>query len=136
MSEQAIALVAAFNGRGEVLLLKRPGDVHCGGFWSLPGGKVEPEELPLEAARREFVEETGLTGAWWRLLGEDEHTYPDRHLCFSLFSCFVGASAKPAPGAFAWVAKESLADYPMPPANDAFINLLVAAAERESAAGE
>lgn len=30
------------------------------GAWSLPKGEVEPDEDPLVAARREFVEETGL----------------------------------------------------------------------------
>jgi predicted NUDIX family NTP pyrophosphohydrolase len=30
------------------------------GAWSIPKGEFEPEEDPLEAARREFTEETGL----------------------------------------------------------------------------
>ncbi len=31
------------------------------GAWSIPKGEYEPPEDPLAAARREFVEETGLT---------------------------------------------------------------------------
>jgi predicted NUDIX family NTP pyrophosphohydrolase len=31
--------------------------------WSIPKGEIDPEEDPLEAARREFEEETGLTVA-------------------------------------------------------------------------
>jgi predicted NUDIX family NTP pyrophosphohydrolase len=33
------------------------------GVWSIPKGEYSPEEDPLEAARREFHEETGLPAA-------------------------------------------------------------------------
>ena len=50
------------------------------GFWrykhgsrrvnlGLPAGQVEPGEDPLEAARREFLEETGYQAREWRHLG-------------------------------------------------------------------
>jgi 8-oxo-dGTP diphosphatase len=37
----------------------RPGDYHSG-KWNGLGGKLEPGESPLEAARREFAEESGI----------------------------------------------------------------------------
>ena len=38
------------------LVLREPGRP----FWNFPGGKVEPNESPVEAARRELLEETSL----------------------------------------------------------------------------
>jgi 8-oxo-dGTP pyrophosphatase MutT (NUDIX family) len=38
--------------------------------WEIPEGGCPEGEEPLEAARRELLEETGLTAAGWRLLGE------------------------------------------------------------------
>ena len=35
----------------------------------IPGGMVEPDEPPLEAARRELAEETGFTAQRWEQIG-------------------------------------------------------------------
>lgn len=45
--------------RGDEVLLVRK----ARSKWSLPGGKIECEETPEEAALRELAEETGLEGA-------------------------------------------------------------------------
>lgn len=81
-AEQAVALVAAFNLQGEILLLKRPDIGHCAGLWSFPGGKIIPGESALAAAGRELQEESGLTGEQWQQLGESRFRYPDRSLHF------------------------------------------------------
>jgi ADP-ribose pyrophosphatase len=41
---------------GELLLLFRPDEEH----WEVPGGKVEEDESPTEAAKREAEEEIGV----------------------------------------------------------------------------
>jgi hypothetical protein len=47
---------------GKVLMLKRPSDA-CSfpDVWSLVAGKIEYGESPVEAAKREIIEETGIT---------------------------------------------------------------------------
>jgi 8-oxo-dGTP pyrophosphatase MutT (NUDIX family) len=55
----ALAAVVYAERDGEILLLKRAGGA-LSGQWFLPGGAVDPGELPEVAARRELLEESGL----------------------------------------------------------------------------
>jgi 8-oxo-dGTP diphosphatase len=56
-----VIVVAAIlqNSQGRVLLQQRTSgpDVPFAGQWTLPGGKVEEEETPGEAIKRELLEE-------------------------------------------------------------------------------
>ena len=45
---------------GRVLLLKRASGRYLGGQWDIPGGTVEQNESPEQAAKRECLEETGI----------------------------------------------------------------------------
>lgn len=122
---QSISLIALFNEQGELLLLKRADDAHCPGLWSLPGGKLEPDESPLAAAKRELLEETGFRCEEWRELGESDHRYADRHLHFHLFSCrCLDAGNMQKETKHAWVPPAELHRYPMPAANNALLPLL------------
>lgn len=48
--------------RGRLLLGKRGDQVTRPGVWGVFGGKIESGERPLEAAKRELLEETGWSG--------------------------------------------------------------------------
>lgn len=95
-----LAVVARNTGR--VLMLQRYNDPKdpAGGLWEFPGGHIEEGETPLEAAKREWSEETGLEiprgslqstwdsgiyrGHVWSIAREDQLTLnqptSDRHI--------------------------------------------------------
>lgn len=54
----SVAVYPRNRGRTLVIFHKRLGK------WLPPGGEIHPGETPLEAARRELFEETGLTGTF------------------------------------------------------------------------
>jgi len=122
MISQTIVLIAPFDDKGNVLLLRRDDGKHCGGLWSFPGGKVEAGEQPQAAAMRELKEETGLNATEWQRLCNQSFEYPDRRLHFELFSCVCNdLSPLDTESPHVWTSIDTLTDYPMPDANDAFI---------------
>jgi GrpB-like predicted nucleotidyltransferase (UPF0157 family)/ADP-ribose pyrophosphatase YjhB (NUDIX family) len=71
----AVRAHTAVIRRGQILMVRH---VHDGrDYWTLPGGSVEPGELPEQAAARELDEETGIRPTCLRPLYED-----DREACF------------------------------------------------------
>jgi 8-oxo-dGTP pyrophosphatase MutT (NUDIX family) len=49
---------------GKALFLRRNGKGDHAGKWAFPGGHVEEDEEPADAARREAMEETGYLNGW------------------------------------------------------------------------
>lgn len=107
------------NTAGELLLLKRAADARLGpGLWGLPAGKIEPGESAAAAALREMGEEIG-PGHEVELLqyqGPLRDTYYGGVYEIHLFhrrwrSGEVVLNHEHS--AFAWVARERFAEYPV-----------------------
>lgn len=59
ITEAAVGIIQRDNGL--VLLGERPVGKPWAGYWEFPGGKVEPNETPAQALKRELQEELGIT---------------------------------------------------------------------------
>ena len=61
MFERRVAVVCLVDRQGRILMQHRSADAKVSaGQWALPGGKIEADETPDAAARREVLEETGI----------------------------------------------------------------------------
>ncbi|MCK5697053.1 MAG: Nudix family hydrolase [Gammaproteobacteria bacterium] len=70
--------VAVILNKGRVLISKRGKNVHQGGLWEFPGGKVELGETCQQALLREIKEELGIYIQKTRPLIKILHSYPDK----------------------------------------------------------
>lgn len=57
--DSALYAGVLYRAGDKILLMKRAADRSNGGLWSFPAGHIDPGETSLDAARREFWEETG-----------------------------------------------------------------------------
>jgi ADP-ribose pyrophosphatase YjhB (NUDIX family) len=79
-----------FDELGRILLIKENYDRRR---YGPPGGAVEAGESPVEAARREFTEETEATFEPTALIGLYHFTYPSQRMQAWLGYCFAGRIA-------------------------------------------
>lgn len=78
-----IAIGIIVKGR-KILLIKRKKTDH-GLIWAFPGGKIEPNETPEEAAVREVLEETGVKSRIIKSIGG--RTHPQTGVKIFYFLC-------------------------------------------------
>lgn len=79
----AVAVIA--NHKNQVLISKRPDDVHLGGCWEFPGGKVEEHESVEEALHRELKEELDIEISQYRPLIKITHHYKDKSVLLDVW---------------------------------------------------
>ncbi len=80
----------ALTADGNAVLVRQYRHGMGGESLELPSGVIEPDESPLEAAKRELLEETGYVSSDWRPLLSVQ-TEPARHTTRAHFFCALGA---------------------------------------------
>ncbi len=124
-----VAAVAMVDADNRVLLAQRPAHKEHGGLWEFPGGKIDAGETPEAALIRELREELGIEVPARCLspLTFASHAYPAYHLLMPLYIC-RNWEGEPEPlegQTLAWVRADRLRDYPMPPADEPVIPILL-----------
>jgi 8-oxo-dGTP diphosphatase len=121
-----IAVGVVTNPFGQVLIARRPPDVHQGGLWEFPGGKLEPGEDVLQALRRELKEELGIEPGSARPLIRVHHAYPDKEVLLNVWRIdqWCGEAYGREGQPIAWVAPEALDNYQFPNADRPIITAI------------
>lgn len=95
MTPRVEVAVGAVVRHGDRLLLVRRGQPPGAGEWSVPGGRVAPGELLMEAVVRELQEETGLDAVCGRFVGWAERITDDWHFVILDFEATVVGDLTP-----------------------------------------
>ncbi len=121
-----VAVAVIRDPQGRVLLSRRPDQVHQGGLWEFPGGKLEAGETPAQALQREIREELGLEVCGHRPLISICHAYAERRVLLDvhLVTDYAGVARGLEGQPLAWVLPEALDLYPLPAADRPIVSAL------------
>lgn len=122
---QILVAAAVVLRAGRVLLTQRKQGTHLAGAWELPGGKVEPDEDPKHAVRRELREELGIEVDVGDILEVTFHRYPEKSVLLLFYEATLQQrSPEPQPLDVAdlmWAGPADLRDEAFPPADVAVL---------------
>ncbi len=107
------------NQQNQVLVTRRAKEVHQGGKWEFPGGKVERGEAPIEALKRELAEELGIGILKCEPLIKTHYHYPEHRVLLEVWqvSRFQGVPKGREGQPLRWVTIGELQGVDLPEAN-------------------
>ncbi|MDP1660182.1 MAG: Nudix family hydrolase [Methylotenera sp.] len=134
--EAAVGVIQRENGL--VLLAERPLGKPWAGYWEFPGGKIEADEMPERALKRELLEELGITvkslypwltryfdyAAKYNVQGQLEVPAKTVKLHFFIVTEWDGEPFGLENQAISWQDPENLTVSPMLPANTPIMTAL------------
>ncbi len=123
MTPLQVAVGVVKNSAGKILISLRHADLHQGGLWEFPGGKIETAETAEQALVRELKEELNITVIAATPLITINHQYPDLSVQLKVFLVeqFSGEAQGCEGQPFKWVAPAELEHYAFPAANQPII---------------
>jgi 8-oxo-dGTP diphosphatase len=123
MNPLQVAVGVVKNPEGKILISLRHAELHQGGLWEFPGGKVEASETAESALARELKEELNIDVTAASPLITILHRYPDRFVQLNVFLVeqFSGEAKSLEGQPFKWVAPYELGQYAFPAANQPII---------------
>jgi 8-oxo-dGTP diphosphatase len=123
MNPLQVAVGVVKNPEGKILISLRHAELHQGGLWEFPGGKVEASETAESALARELKEELNIDVTAASPLITIRHRYPDRFVQLNVFLVeqFSGEAKSLEGQPFKWVAPYELGQYAFPAANQPII---------------
>lgn len=104
---------------GKLLVQRRPPEGLLGGLWEFPGGKVEEDEEPREAVRRELREELAIEVEVGRALEPVDHAYSHFRVTLLPFRARLVSGSPRARSAeeWRWAGPAELEELAVPTAN-------------------
>ena len=112
----------------KILIMRRSPNKSFGSLWEFPGGKIEPNETPQEAIKREMMEETNMEVIPSDIIKTTDYQAGSVVIRISFIKCeLISESRIPnllVHDSYKWVTIEEMKDIEFAPADIEFVAMI------------